>query len=49
VSKILSLNHEGRVNRGGREAIQEPSRFVSPPFPWVCTHRVWRYYIVFRL
>ncbi|XP_069681672.1 uncharacterized protein [Periplaneta americana] len=34
VSKILSLNHEGRV-RPGRETdvVQPPSRFITPPFP----------------
>lgn len=33
VSKILSLNHEGRENRASRETIQTPSRFISPPLP----------------
>jgi hypothetical protein len=33
VSKILSLNHEGRENRANRETIQTPSRFISPPLP----------------
>jgi hypothetical protein len=33
VSKILSLNHEGRGDRSGRESPQPPSRFISPPFP----------------
>jgi len=33
VSKILSLNHEGRETRASRETIQTPSRFVSPPLP----------------
>jgi hypothetical protein len=30
----LSLNHEGRGDRSGRETPQPPSRFISPPFPW---------------
>jgi hypothetical protein len=33
VSKILSLNHEGRGDRSGRETPQPPSRFISPPLP----------------
>jgi hypothetical protein len=33
VSKILSLNHEGRGNRAGRETLELPSRLIRPPFP----------------
>ncbi|XP_021919084.1 RNA polymerase II degradation factor 1-like [Zootermopsis nevadensis] len=33
VSKILSLNHEGRANRPGRETLEPPSRIIRPPFP----------------
>jgi hypothetical protein len=33
VSKILSLNHEGRESRASRETIPAPSRFISPPLP----------------